>query len=92
MIDMMKRKLSAWKRRHLSFGGRISLILSSISIYFLSFFIAPKKVIFILNHIQRNFLWRAKGEEKRVPWVSWDIVYSPKEKGGLGIKNLETFT
>jgi len=33
----------------------------------------------------------AKGEEKKIPWVKWNVVCSPKERGGLGIKNLEVF-
>lgn len=54
IIDMMKRKLAPWRRRHLSFGGRICLIksvLSSLSLYFFSFLKVPSKVIVILNRI-----------------------------------------
>lgn len=34
----------------------------------------------------------ARGEEKKVAWVKWDVVCQPKKGGGgLGIKNLEVF-
>ncbi|XP_058783599.1 uncharacterized protein LOC131658308 [Vicia villosa] len=46
LIDKLKDPLAAWKGRFLSFGGRITLVksvLSSLSIFQLSFFKAPTK-------------------------------------------------
>lgn len=47
VIRKCENKLARWKQRHLSYGGRVTLIhstLSSIPIYFLSFFRLPEKV------------------------------------------------
>jgi hypothetical protein len=44
-----------------------------------------------LVRIQRNFLWGGGMEGNKMCWVSWDQVCQPKEKGGLGIKNMELF-
>jgi hypothetical protein len=41
--------------------------------------------------LQRNFLWGGGLEVKKMCWVSWDRICQPKEKGGLGIKNMELF-
>jgi hypothetical protein len=41
--------------------------------------------------IQRIFLWGGGIDCKKVCWVSWDRICQPKEKGGLGIKNLKLF-
>jgi hypothetical protein len=48
ILDSIKRRLSAWNGRHLSIGGRLTLInsvLSSLPLYFFSFYKAPKCVI-----------------------------------------------
>jgi len=45
IITKCERKLARWKQRHLSFGGRVTLInlvLTSIPIYFFSFFRVPR--------------------------------------------------
>lgn len=59
MVDKLRRRLSSWKRKNLSLGGRIVMInsvLTNLPIYFLSFMKAPKKVIKEMISIQRNFL------------------------------------
>ena len=69
IISKIKRKLNGWQHKLLSFGGRICLILSmisSISIYFMSFFRVPKKVVLVLESLFRNFLWGGEGERKRL--------------------------
>nr|KYP59667.1 Putative ribonuclease H protein At1g65750 family [Cajanus cajan] len=39
----------------------------------------------------RRFLWGGVGDQKKVCWISWDKVTLPKEKGGLGVKNIILF-
>ena len=67
-----ERKLAKWKQRHLSFGGRVTLIqsvLTSIPIYFFSFFRGPKNVLDKLVSIQRKFLWGGALEHNKIAWV-----------------------
>ena len=59
IIRKCEGKLATWKHRHISFGGRVTLInsiLTAIPIYFFSFFRVPSKVIAKLEVIQRKFL------------------------------------
>ncbi|XP_028121359.1 uncharacterized protein LOC114318621 [Camellia sinensis] len=61
VLDKFKGKLSGWKKRILSFAGRLTLIksvLSSLSIFYLSLFKMPKCVIKKVDKIQASFLWR----------------------------------
>ena len=68
----------------------IQSVLTSIPIYFFSFFRVPKKVVDKLVRIQRKFLWGG-ALDHTLAWVKWDIVCLPKDKGGLGIKDVNTF-
>ena len=66
-------------------------ISSSLPIYYLSFFRAPQLVINKLIKIQRSFLWGGGHDTKKIAWISWETVCLPKDKGGLGIKDIRTF-
>jgi exonuclease III len=60
IIDTTRKRLSVWNGRNLSIGGRVTLInsvLSSLPLYFFSFFKAPVCVLKELVSIQRRFLW-----------------------------------
>jgi len=54
VIDRIKSRLSNWKSRNLSFGGRLILlkpVLSSLPVYALSFFRAPSCIISSIESI-----------------------------------------
>ena len=58
--ERFRKRLGMWKRRYISKGRRLTLIrstLSSMPIYFMSFFCMPRKVRLRLEKIQRDFLW-----------------------------------
>jgi len=69
VIRKCEEKLARWKQKHVSFGGRVTLInsvLTTLPIYFLSFFKIPNKVIDKLINIQRRFLWGGGLEQKKI--------------------------
>jgi hypothetical protein len=75
VVESMSKRLSSWNRHHLSYGGRITLInsvLSSLPLYFFSFFKAPRCVL--------QQLVRLGGDGKKLCWVKWDQICSPKDK------------
>ncbi|KEH15928.1 potassium transporter-like protein, putative, partial [Medicago truncatula] len=58
MIDRIKSRLSGWKSTNLSLGGRLVLlksVLSSLLVYFLSFFKAPACIISSIESIFNCF-------------------------------------
>ncbi|KAL7602873.1 hypothetical protein Lser_V15G17522 [Lactuca serriola] len=92
IVDRFNSKLSTWKAKTLSFGGRFTLInsvLGNIPTYYLSLFKAPCGVINSLEKIRRQFLWGSNTDKQKINWVSWDKVIAPKKMGGLGVGSLQ---
>ncbi|KAJ9560832.1 hypothetical protein OSB04_005992 [Centaurea solstitialis] len=92
LIDKIKKRVSDWKNKSLSFAGRLQLInsvLSSISVYWASLFLLPVSVVKEIEKLMRRFLWSSGDAIKGKAKVSWKEVCLPKGKGGLGIKSLK---
>ncbi|KAJ9680330.1 hypothetical protein PVL29_019599 [Vitis rotundifolia] len=90
--ERMRKKLALWKRQYISKGGRITLIkstLANIPIYQMSLFRMPKIVARKLEKLQRDFLWGGGRSERKVHLINWEVVCTPKEKGGLGIRKID---
>lgn len=86
IISKFKKKLASWKHRHFFFSKRIchiNLVLSSLPLFYMSFFKIPKGVIKILTTLQRMFLWGCEDGRKKISWVSWKKICSPKAHGGV---------
>ncbi|KAF5779588.1 putative RNA-directed DNA polymerase [Helianthus annuus] len=69
VIDIFKNRLSLWKAKTLSYGGRITLIksvLNALPTYFFSLFKAPIKVLDALDKIRRVFFLGGGGRKKRL--------------------------
>ncbi|KAL8548914.1 hypothetical protein ACS0TY_007973 [Phlomoides rotata] len=86
LLEKIRRRLALWNDKHISLGGRATLIqtlLSAMPIYCLSFYRFPKKkkTLREIVQIQRKFLG----------WVGWENICKKKENGGLCIRNLENF-
>jgi len=63
VVARIKSRLSVWKSRYLSFGGRLVLIksvLSSLPVYALSFFRAPAGIISSIESLFNNFFLGGK--------------------------------
>ena len=91
VIEKFKARLSGWKAKTLSFGGRLCLcksVLGSLGTFYFSLYKAPIKVINILESIRRRFFWGGADDSKKICWVSWDKIMCGKINGGLGIGSL----
>ncbi|XP_058750809.1 uncharacterized protein LOC131623817 [Vicia villosa] len=91
VIDNIKSRLTKWKGRNISIGGRVTLIgsvLNAIPIFTLSFYKAPSKIIQAIRSLLSNFLWCGNVKSRCIHWVKWENVCKPKGKGGLGIRDV----
>jgi hypothetical protein len=95
VVTRIRNRLSGWKSRFLSFGGRLLLlksVLTSLSVYALSFFKAPAGTISSIDSLLINFFLGGGSEDSRkTSWINWKSVCLRKEYGGLGVRQLEEF-
>nr|GEW37399.1 RNA-directed DNA polymerase, eukaryota [Tanacetum cinerariifolium] len=81
-INKLKKRLSNWKLKTLSIGGRLTLlksVLGSTPIYNMSLYKVPKTVLNSMESIRRNFFNGIRKGEKKIAWVKWTKVLA----GGL---------
>ncbi|GKB32197.1 RNA-directed DNA polymerase, eukaryota, reverse transcriptase zinc-binding domain protein [Tanacetum coccineum] len=93
LIDKFQKRLSSWKSKSLSIGGRLTLIksiLGSLRVYYFSTFKAPLEVINKLKGLRRKFFWGGNMDDKKISWIAWNKVIALMSCGGLGIGDLKS--
>ena len=89
--DRFEKRLSCWKGKLLSYGGRLVLInsvLTSMPMFLLSFFEVPVGVRRRLDFYRSRFFWQIDENKNKYRLAKWDVICRPKDQGGLGIENL----
>lgn len=92
VVSKFSSKLSLWKAKSLSIGGRYTLvksILNSLPLYYLSLFRALKTVIQNLEVVRNEFFWGDVGHLRKIVWAKSIRLYGDYEGGGLKIGSLE---
>jgi hypothetical protein len=72
----------------------VKSVLTPVVTYHATVFDLPKWLIKKIDKLRRNFFWKGEdtqGNKGSACLVKWDVVYRPKEQGGLGIHNLSRF-
>jgi hypothetical protein len=90
--ERFQQKLSCWKGKYLSYGGRLVLlnsVLSSLPMFMMSFFEIPKGVLKNLDHFRSIFFWQGSTKKYKYKLARWVILCRPKDQGGLEILDLQ---
>ncbi|GJS68653.1 RNA-directed DNA polymerase, eukaryota, reverse transcriptase zinc-binding domain protein [Tanacetum coccineum] len=91
IIKKFSSKLSSWKARLLSVGGRLSLIksvLGNLPTYYLSIYLMLVTVRNKLESMRNKFFIGGDQEDIKVTWVNWKKCMASREHGGLGIGSI----
>ncbi|GJR49569.1 RNA-directed DNA polymerase, eukaryota [Tanacetum coccineum] len=91
IVGKMEARLSKWKMKTLSIGGRLTLlkaVLGSMPIYHMSIFKVPMKVLHRMESIRCHFFNGIELNSKKAIWVKWNKVLAAKDRGGLGVSSL----
>ncbi|GKA38110.1 hypothetical protein Tco_0724675 [Tanacetum coccineum] len=77
VIGKLKARLSKWKLKTLSVGGRLTLlkaVLGSTPIYNMSIYKVPKSVLHTMESLHRNFFNGVQADERN---ITFDIIPPP---------------
>ncbi|GJZ68953.1 RNA-directed DNA polymerase, eukaryota, reverse transcriptase zinc-binding domain protein [Tanacetum coccineum] len=90
-VEGMVTRLSKWKMKTLSVGGRLTLlksVLGSMPIYHMSLFKVPMMILNRMESIRSHFFNGSDMLGKKPTWVKWKNALASKDKGGLGNSSL----
>ncbi|GJX19505.1 hypothetical protein Tco_0222182 [Tanacetum coccineum] len=54
----------------------------------MSIYKVPKAVLASMEALRRRFFYGALDNEKKISWIKWSKILSPKKHGGLGVSSL----
>nr|GEU64638.1 RNA-directed DNA polymerase, eukaryota [Tanacetum cinerariifolium] len=94
IIQKIHSRLSMWKAKTLSIGGRLTLlksVLGAVSLYTMSIYKAPKGVLHEMEMIRNKFFIGADSTVRKINWVAWDKVLASKKHRGLGVSSYYAF-
>ncbi|GJY16200.1 hypothetical protein Tco_0386622 [Tanacetum coccineum] len=90
LYNKLQARLSKWKVKTLSIGGRLTLlksVLGASPIYYMSIFKVPKGVLKTMESIRSKFFNGVDSSDRKISWVAWDNVLASKLNGGLGVSS-----
>nr|GEX43036.1 RNA-directed DNA polymerase, eukaryota [Tanacetum cinerariifolium] len=89
VIGKISARLSKWKLKTLSIGGRLTLIksvLTSLPLNHVSLYKAPLGVLHDLESFRRKFFNGIDENERKISMIGWNKILALK-KGGLGVSS-----
>lgn len=90
IVARVEARLNMWKARVLSQAGKVILIRSVIEstlLYYMTTTSLHKSVIAKIQSAIKRFHWGGK-KNRYLAYLRWEVVTAPKERGGLGIRDL----
>ncbi|XP_059295552.1 uncharacterized protein LOC132048888 [Lycium ferocissimum] len=88
LVDKIIARVKCCTSKFLSYGGRLQLIKSvlfEMQTYWAQVFLLPKKILYLITSVCRNFLRIGSNEYSKKSLVAWDTMCHPRSAGGLNI-------
>ena len=92
--ERLLERLNSWSAKLLSKGGKEVLIKSvaqALPSYVMSCFLLPQDIIKKMSSAIARFWWSTKQNNGGLHWIAWNKICIPKDKVGLGFRDLKNF-
>ena len=94
LVDRVRQRVNGWKEKLLSMGGKEVLIKSiaqAIPVYAMMVFKIPQNICKGISDTISQYWWGDDDEKKRIHWRVWWKMCVPKNRGGMGFRDLQSF-
>ena len=92
--EKINKKVLGWKEKFISKAGReilIKTVAQAIPTYAMGIFKIPQSLCQSINSILAKYWWGQTKDEKKIHWLSWKKLCTPKGRGGMGFRDIEAF-
>ena len=90
--EKIAKRINGWAHRNLSFGGRLTLIKSTLEAISIHTFQAIEPTGEAIKGLEQQlacFFWGATNDRRCTHWISWEQICLPVAEGGLGVRSLK---
>ncbi|KAK9940828.1 hypothetical protein M0R45_017469 [Rubus argutus] len=92
--ERLFNKMQGWQGKLLSGAGRdilIRVVAQALPTHAMSCFLLTKNFCCDLQQMCARFWWGSSTDTRKIHWRSWSKLCTPKERGGLGFRDLQAF-
>ena len=92
--ERITKRVMGWKEKIISKEGRDTLIKTvaqAIPTYSMGIFKIPKALCDTVNSTLAKYWWGQTKDEKKIYWINWKKLCNPKERGGMGFRDIHAF-
>jgi hypothetical protein len=94
LVDRVCQRIEGWKEKILSLGGKevlLKAVAQAIPSYAMSVFKIPKSICKGITDAMSHYWWGDEENQKRMHWFAWWKMCVPKDKGGMGFRDIHCF-
>ena len=88
------RRVMGWKEKYISKARReilIKTVAQAIPTYTMGLFKIPKALCDTINSTLAKYWWGQTKDEKKIHWINWKKLCTPKKKGDIGFRDIQAF-
>ena len=92
--EKITKRVLGWKEKYISKVERevlIKTVAQAIPTYSMSIFKIPKALCDSINSILAKYWWGQTKDEKKIHWINWKKLCTPKDRGGVGFRDIQAF-
>ena len=92
--EKINKKVLGWKEKFILKAEReilIKTIAQAIPMYSMGIFKIPQTLYHSINSTLAKYWWSQTKDEKKIHWISWKKLCTPKERGGMGFRDIKAF-